>query len=124
MMKMKKRTFTLLILCVVVLLSGRTSPAAGLEADMLILNGRILTADSPGPNQFSIAQTAAVYDGKFIAVGSNEEALEYAGPSTPKIDLGGRTVIPGLVETHNHIYGYGSHFFRKECRRLGEPTQP
>ena len=62
------------------------------------LNGKILTADSPDQNNFTIAQAAAIYDGKFIVVGSNEEALEYAGPSTRKIDVGGRTVIPGLVE--------------------------
>ncbi len=93
------------------MLTSRTGLSAGLEADMVILNGKILTADSPDPNDFTIAQAAAIYDGKFIAVGSNEEALEFAGPSTQRIDLEGHTVIPGLVETHDHIYGYGSHFF-------------
>ena len=100
-----------IVLGFVVLLTSQGAFAAGLEADMVIHNAKILTADSPDPNAFSTAQAAAIYDGKFIVVGSNEEAQEYAGPSTQQIDLGGRTVIPGLVETHNHIYAYGSHFF-------------
>ena len=101
----KTQVFSAIVLGFVLLLTSRGTSAAGLEADMVIYNGKILTADSPDPNNFTIVQAAAVYDGKFIAVGNNEEALQYAGPSTRKIDLGGRTVIPGLVETHSHIYG-------------------
>ncbi|MCH8269542.1 MAG: hypothetical protein IH846_18750, partial [Acidobacteria bacterium] len=70
----------LLLFALGLLLHPCRAAAAGLEADMVILNGRILTADSPSPDQFSIAQAAAVYDGKCIAVGSNDEVLEYAGP--------------------------------------------
>ena len=85
--------------------------AAGLEADMVVYNGKVLTANTPDPENFTIAQGAAIYDGKFVAVGSNDEVLQYAGPGTRKIDLGGRTVIPGLVETHNHIHNYAiAHF--------------
>ena len=109
--KMKKRAFCILVVGVVAFLAGGKAIAAGLEADMVIYNGKILTIDSPDPNGFTIAQALALYDGKILVVGSNEEALELAGPSTRKIDLEGRTVIPGLVETHDHIQGYGSHFF-------------
>ena len=126
-MKMRqtnKNAFLMIVLGLVLLLPGRWVFAAGLEADMVIYNGKILTADSPDPDDFTIAQAAALYDGKFIAVGSNEEALEYAGPSTRKIDLEGRTVIPGLVETHNHIYKYGSHFFPKEKPQVGSTDPP
>ena len=115
---MRKRTFSIFLAGLVLLLLGPWASAAGLEADMVVLNGKILTADSPDPNNFTTAQAAAIYDGKFIVVGSNEEALEYAGASTRKIDVGGRTVIPGLVETHNHIYGYGSHFFPEGKRQI------
>ncbi len=94
-----------------VIFSGRRAFAEGIFADMVIYNGKILTMDSPDPDSFSIVQAAAIYDGKFVFVGSNEEALEYAGEQTSKIDLAGRTVMPGLVETHDHIQGYGSHFF-------------
>ena len=119
----KKQVFPVLALGFILLITGRWAPAAGLEADMVIYNGNILTADNPDPENFSIAQAAAIYDGKFIAVGTNDEALQFAGPSTRKIDLGGRTVIPGLVETHAHIYGYGSHFFPEGKPQVGE-TDP
>ena len=114
----------MLVFGFVLLLVGRWAHAAGLDADMVIYNANILTADSPDPDHFAIAQAAAIYDGKFIAVGSNEEALQYAGPNTRKIDAGGRTVIPGLVETHHHIYKYGAHFFPEDKPRVSvtDPT--
>ncbi len=107
----KKRLFAAIVFGFVFLLMSPWGHAAGMEADMVIYNGKILTIDSPDPARFTIAQAIALYDGKIIVVGTNEEALEMAGPGTRKIDLGGRTVIPGLVETHNHIQGYGAHFF-------------
>ncbi|MBI4478949.1 MAG: amidohydrolase family protein [Acidobacteria bacterium] len=85
--------------------------AAGLEADLVIYNGKILTLNSPDPQNYQTAQAAAIYDGKFVAVGSNDEVLQYAGAGTKKIDLGGRTVLPGLVESHDHVHDYANHFF-------------
>lgn len=114
----RKQAFFMLIFGFVLLLISRGAGAAGLEADMVIYNAKILTADSPDPDHFAMAQAAAIYDGKFIAVGKNQEALQYAGPNTRKIDAGGRTVIPGLVETHHHIYKYGAHFFPEDKPRV------
>ncbi|MBI4444302.1 MAG: amidohydrolase family protein [Acidobacteria bacterium] len=88
------------------------------EADMVIINGKIVTADSPDPGNFSIAQAAAIFDGKFIAVGTNQQALAYAGPGTRKIDLQGKTVIPGIVETHDHLYSYANHFIPSKQGRV------
>ncbi|MSO21518.1 MAG: hypothetical protein EXQ56_13900 [Acidobacteria bacterium] len=99
------------VLGALVMVASPVARAAGLEADMVVYNGKILTADSPDPNNYSVAEAFAVYDGKFVVVGTNEAALAVAGPSTRKIDVGGRTVIPGLVESHDHIYGYAAHFF-------------
>lgn len=110
-MKTQRYASILLLSVVPLFLSNRLAQGAGLEADMVIYNGKILTADSPDPDNFTIAQAAAVYDGKFIVVGSNEAALALAGPNTRKIDLEGRTVLPGLIDSHSHIYSYGSHFF-------------
>ena len=90
---------------------SRWSAGAGLDADMVIFNGKILTLDSSDPNNFATAQAAAINDGRFVVVGANDQALQYVGPKTVKIDLGGRTVIPGLIETHDHIYDNGAHFF-------------
>src|SRR5690349_19380070 len=74
--------------------------AAGIDADWVFYNGKILTADTDDPGRFSTAQAVAIYDGKFIVVGQNQEALATAGPKTKKIDLQGRTMLPGLIETH------------------------
>ncbi len=97
---------------------------AGLQADMVIYNGKILTADSPDPRSFTTAQAAAIYDGKYVAVGSNEEVMQYAGDKTKKIDLAGRTVLPGIVETHDHLYEYSGHFFPPGQARVGESDPP
>jgi predicted amidohydrolase YtcJ len=104
-----------------VLFAAMTAHAATpMEADLVIYNGKILTADNLDPNNFRIAQALAVYDGKFLVIGSNADVLEYAGAKTQKIDLGGRTVIPGLVETHNHIQTFGNRWIPADQRR-GEP---
>ncbi|MCH8269000.1 MAG: hypothetical protein IH846_15950, partial [Acidobacteria bacterium] len=84
---MKKWTVFMLLLGAAGLFPGSRALAAGMEADMVIYNGKILTADSPDPNGFTVAQAVALYDGKIIVVGTNEEALEMAGPGTRKIDL-------------------------------------
>lgn len=94
--------------------------SAPVEAEMVIFNGKILTANTPDPNNFAIAQAAAIVGGKFLAVGTNEEVMELAGPDTRKIDLAGRTVLPGLVETHDHIHQYAAHYF-PEQRTKSEP---
>lgn len=97
--------------------------AAGLEADLVIYNGKILTVNSPNPDGYATAQAVAIYKGDFVAVGTNDEALAFAGPTTRKIDVAGRTVLPGIVETHDHIYGGASHFFPPGKPRVGE-TDP
>ncbi|MGH9339495.1 MAG: amidohydrolase [Acidobacteriota bacterium] len=80
-----------------------TLPAGAQEApaDLVVLNGKILTVDS----QFSQAEAAAVRDGVFVAVGSNADIRRLVGDGTRVIDAQGRTVIPGLIETHVHATG-------------------
>lgn len=63
-------------------------------------NGRIVTVDAG----FTIAQAVAIRDGRFQAVGSNDAILAQAGPDTRIVDLGGRTAIPGLFDSHLHLY--------------------
>ena len=46
--------------------------AAGLEADMVVYNGKILTVDSPNPESYSTVQAVAIHHGEFVAVGSND----------------------------------------------------
>jgi predicted amidohydrolase YtcJ len=110
-----------LLVWVVVTLSSISVMAAGIDADLVIYNGKILTANSPDPAGYQTAQAAAVYDGKFVAVGTNEEVLAYAGPKTRKIDLGGRTVLPGLVESHDHVYDYAVKYFPNRRKPNQDP---
>jgi predicted amidohydrolase YtcJ len=85
--------------------------------DTILINGKILTADAP----FSIRQALVVRDGKIAAVGTNAEARKAAGPKAQVIDLGGRTVIPGLIDSHMHAIRAAS-FFATEVNWAGVPS--
>jgi predicted amidohydrolase YtcJ len=67
-------------------------------ADLVLLDGNILTVD----DRFRVATALAVRDGRFIAVGSNEDVRRNIGNTTRVIDGRGRTVVPGLIDTHVH----------------------
>jgi predicted amidohydrolase YtcJ len=69
-----------------------------LDADLVLLDGVILTVD----DRFRIARALAVRDGRFLAVGSNETIRRHIGSTTRVIDGRGRTVVPGLIDTHVH----------------------
>jgi predicted amidohydrolase YtcJ len=73
------------------------SPDIVRYADLILHNGKIVTVDE----RFTVAQAVAVRKGKFLAVGKEKEILKFAGPETIKIDLKGKTVLPGLIDTHN-----------------------
>ena len=68
------------------------------SADTILVSGKILTVDS----QDSIQEAIAVRDGKILAVGKTADIRKLAGPSARVIDLQGRTVIPGLIDSHLH----------------------
>ncbi|MCH7978519.1 MAG: hypothetical protein IH935_06020, partial [Acidobacteria bacterium] len=73
--------------------------------DMILYNGKIVTMDdtSTGLSPGSIVEAIALRDKKIQALGTNTEMLSYAGPQTQKMDLKGRTVIPGLIDSHFHV---------------------
>ena len=74
------------------------APQALAEADMILTNGKIVTVDA----QDAVRQAIAIADGKILAVGSNDEVRALAGTQSLIVDLGGRTVIPGLIDSHIH----------------------
>jgi predicted amidohydrolase YtcJ len=71
------------------------------KADLIVHNAFIYTVDS----SFSIAQSFAVKDGKFIAIGSNDILKNYDAAEI--IDAGGKAIFPGFIDSHCHFYGYG-----------------
>nr|WP_229428584.1 amidohydrolase [Microvirga pudoricolor] len=75
-------------------------------ADLILLNGKITTLDREKPE----ASAAAIRDGVFIAVGAETEVVPLAGPATQRIDLRGRRVIPGLIDSHMHIIRGGLNY--------------
>ena len=72
--------------------------ASAQPADTLLVNGKILTVD----RAFSTREALAIRDGRIVALGGNPEIRRLAGPQTRVIDLEGRTVIPGLIDSHLH----------------------
>lgn len=85
--------------CVLALLGAAlVARAAEAPADLIIVNGKVLTVDA----NFSRASAVAIRGDKFVAVGSDADIRKLAGPTTRTIDAGGRTVIPGIVEGHLH----------------------
>jgi predicted amidohydrolase YtcJ len=84
-------------LLVFLLLASR-APAA----DLLLVGGRIWTGKST-PEAIALAAR----DGRIVAVGSDEEVTRVAGPRARRIDLGGKRVVPGFIDSHTHMLGSG-----------------
>lgn len=78
------------------------------EADLILLNGKVITADC----DFSVAEAVAVDDGRIIAVGASEEIRALAGESTRVIELNGAAVLPGLIDSHAHLVSLGNELVR------------
>lgn len=74
------------------------APSWAQRADMVLVNGKVISADEKG----SVHQAIAVRDGKIIAIGRNGDIRKQAGRETRVVDLAGRTVIPGLIDSHMH----------------------
>jgi len=72
--------------------------AVAQPADLVLRGGNIVTVD----NTWSIARAVAIKDGRFIAVGADAQMAPHIGPNTQVIELGGKTVVPGLIDTHLH----------------------
>jgi predicted amidohydrolase YtcJ len=72
-------------------------------AQTVFVNGNIYTVNERQPR----AEAIAVKGGRIIFVGSNADAKKYQSAETKTVDLGGKTVVPGLTDSHCHIFGIG-----------------
>lgn len=88
------------LICLLVFTAGAVSAAFSQmpKPDLIVYHGKIVTVDA----DFSTVEAMAVTGDRIAAVGSNEKILALAGPQTRRIDLHGRTVLPGLIDSHLH----------------------
>jgi hypothetical protein len=75
----------------------------GLHPDVIYINGDIVTLDKANPE----AEAVATWQGKIVAIGSTSQLQKLGGPRTKIVDLGGKTLVPGLIEPHSHFILYG-----------------
>ena len=83
-----------------------------IKADLLLLNGKVITVDS----EFNIVEAVAVKDSKIIATGTTPEIEGLQGEGTEVIDLKGKTVLPGLIDSHLHVVSTGMLLSQINCR--------
>src|SRR5919202_1434745 len=91
-----KRLAHTILLCLVLPFSvcARQTPA-----DLILVNGRVFTADAANPS----AEAVAIKGGRIVAVGSAAEVEKLAGAATRRVDLAGRVVVPGFNDAHFHF---------------------
>jgi predicted amidohydrolase YtcJ len=90
-----------------------------LEPDLIAVHGRVYTLDKTNHEY----QAVAIKDGRFLALGNDDEIQSMAGKNTQRIDLEGRAVIPGIMDSHNHLWEVGeklSQIRLDECTSVEE----
>ena len=84
-------------------MSSRSYVPDNLAPDLILHHGKIVTAD----DDFHVAQAVAIKDSKFVGVGGNQDVMGMAGRSTEVVDLGSKTAIPGIIDSHIHAFATG-----------------
>ena len=87
-------------------------------ADLILTNGKIITVN----DTFQIAQAVAVRGSRIVAVGSNADITRLAGPNTQRIDLRGKSMVPGFIDNHAHFQEEGA-YWTMELRFDGMDTR-
>ena len=80
--------------------AGIFAPAAvhGQESDLILHHGKVVTVD----REFTISQALAVKGDRLVSVGTDQDVMKTRGPNTMVIDLAGKMVLPGLIDSHTH----------------------
>lgn len=88
-------------------------------ADVVFVNGTIYTVNA----DFSVAEAVAIKGNKIVAAGTTDEVQSFIDDSTKVIDLEGKAVIPGLVDSHAHIISYGLSLDRLDLVGTGSAEE-
>ena len=92
------RLLSPLFIALILSACGKQEPAATVP-DFVLINARVVTMDADD----TIAEAVAITGNVITSIGTSAEISQLAGPGTETIDLGGNTVSPGLIDTHNHF---------------------
>ena len=105
MLSMRVRDRAVLVVLTTAVLTGRATAAApgAPPADLVLTGGTVVTLDPARPRATGIA----VRDGRILRVGTDDEVRALASAATRRLDLGGRTVVPGLTDAHVHVESLG-----------------
>ena len=96
---------------------SQSTSTAPHSAPLILFNGCFHTVDRQNPQ----ASAVAIQDGRFLAVGDTDEVMRHRQPDSQVIDLNGRTVIPGLNDSHIHLIRGGLNY-NLELRWEGVPS--
>ncbi|MFE4894726.1 amidohydrolase [Peribacillus butanolivorans] len=84
-------------------------------ADLVLVNGQVITSNM----EYDVNEAVAVTDNLIVAVGKNEEVKRLIGSQTEVVDLAGRSLVPGFIDSHLHITLFGTNKLGVSCK---EPT--
>jgi predicted amidohydrolase YtcJ len=84
-------------------------------ADLLLINGKIVTVDAKD----SVVEAVAVKGDRIIATGTSAEVKKLGAEAAKIIDLKGRTVLPGIIDSHTHPHNAAMNFLEIDCRGKG-----
>ena len=97
--EIKKLRLLFLLLTAFSLIASCDNNPPSMEPELIVFNADIRTVDQ---NQ-NRAEAFAIKDGRFVAVGNNEEVLDLKGATTESINANGATIVPGFIDSHTHL---------------------
>ena len=97
--EIKKLRLLFLLLTAFSLIASCDNNPPSMEPELIVFNADIRTVDQ---NQ-NRAEAFAIKDGRFVAVGNNEEVLDLKGATTESINVNGATIVPGFIDSHTHL---------------------
>ena len=109
---MKMSIWAVSVLCFLLLAAACTKKPGVESADLVLLNGKILTMDAANPE----AEGLAVKGETIVAVGSDQEIQSFVGEHTTVIDLEGMLAVPGLIDGHGHYMSLGESLMGIDLR--------
>ncbi len=108
--------------CILLLSLGGMSSLAAQDAEIVLFGGQIWTG--PGsPAAGSQATAVAVANGRVLAVGTDNDVVQFVGPPTRRIDLQGRRVVPGFMDAHTHFVDGGFELASVQLRDAATPQE-